>query len=253
MDEIITVRHVKKNFGELGVLRDISFSLHKGEVLSIIGPSGSGKSTLLRCITQLERVDGGEIDICGKRMVWTTDGAVTYADKESLRHIRLQCGLVFQNFNLFPHMSVLGNITEAQRFVLRKSKEEAGKTAMELLGKMGLTDKADAYPGQLSGGQQQRVSIARALALNPQVLCFDEPTSALDPELTGEILRVIKDLAKEKMTMVVVTHEMQFAREVSDNVIFMDDGVIVEQGNPEELFGDPKNQRTRKFLLRYEQ
>jgi polar amino acid transport system ATP-binding protein len=253
MEEIITVRHVQKHFGELGVLKDISFSLQKGEVLSIIGPSGSGKSTLLRCITQLEKIDGGEIDICGEKMASTTNGVVTYANKEKLRHIRLQCGLVFQNFNLFPHMSVLTNITEAQRFVLKKSKEEAEKTAMALLEKMGLTDKASAYPCQLSGGQQQRVSIARALALNPQVLCFDEPTSALDPELTGEILKVIKALAKEKMTMVVVTHEMQFAREVSDNVIFMDDGVIVEQGAPGEIFGNPKNQRTQKFLLRYEQ
>jgi len=252
MEDIINVRHVKKNYGELGVLRDISFNLQKGEVLSIIGPSGSGKSTLLRCITQLETIDGGEIEICGETMVSTKDGIVTYADKDRLRHIRLQCGLVFQNFNLFPHMSVMDNITEAQRFVLKKSKEEAVKDALALLAKMGLTDKAKTYPGQLSGGQQQRVSIARALALNPQVLCFDEPTSALDPELTGEILKVIKDLAKEKMTMVVVTHEMQFARDISDNVIFMDDGVIVEEGKPDDIFGNPQNQRTQKFLLRYE-
>jgi len=251
-ETVIDVRHVKKNFGPLLVLKDISFRLNKGEVLSIIGPSGSGKSTLLRCITKLETIDSGSISICGEEMVHSENGNVVYAQKERLREIRRHCGLVFQNFNLFPHMSVLSNITEAQRFVLKKSKEASEKTAMELLEKMGLTDKAKAYPCQLSGGQQQRASIARALALNPDVLCFDEPTSALDPELTGEILKVIKDLAKEKMTMMVVTHEMQFAHDISDTVIFMDDGLIVEEGNPKEVFEHPKSERTRKFLMRYE-
>ncbi|MFA6844661.1 MAG: amino acid ABC transporter ATP-binding protein [Sphaerochaetaceae bacterium] len=250
--EIISVKNVRKNFGELEVLKDISFCLEKGEVLSIIGPSGSGKSTLLRCITQLEQIDSGSIAICGQDMVTTVEGRPVYSNKELLREIRLQCGLVFQNFNLFPHMSVLDNITEAQRFVLKRSKEEARDEARVLLAKMGLSEKEKAFPCQLSGGQQQRVSIARALALNPTVLCFDEPTSALDPELTLEILKVIKNLAKEKMTMMVVTHEMNFARDISDNVIFMDDGFIVEQGNPQEVFNNPKNERTKRFLLRYE-
>lgn len=253
MDTIINVSHLKKNFGTLAVLKDISFSLEKGHVLSIIGPSGSGKSTLLRCITHLEPITSGSIDICGRNLCHTeADGTVVYAGKEELKAIRLSCGLVFQNFNLFPHLSVLTNITEALRFVLKESKEEADAKARRLLERMGLSDKADAYPGQLSGGQQQRVSIARALALEPTVLCFDEPTSALDPELTGEILKVIKGLAKEKMTMVVVTHEMSFARDISDTVIFMDGGVIVEEGTPEEVFGNPKNPRTRQFLSRYQ-
>ena len=253
MDTIINVSHLQKRFGDLEVLKDISFHVQRGQVLSIIGPSGSGKSTLLRCITHLETVSGGTIDICGRNLVHTDqEGSVVYADKTQLKEIRLSCGLVFQNFNLFPHLSVMTNITEAQRFVLKRTKEDAEKKARELLKKMGLSDKENAYPCQLSGGQQQRVSIARALALEPTVLCFDEPTSALDPELTGEILKVIKDLAKEKMTMVVVTHEMNFAREVSDQVIFMDGGVIVEQGTPQEVFLHPQNPRTRQFLRRYE-
>ncbi len=253
METIINVSHLKKQFGSLEVLKDISFSLSKGQVLSIIGPSGSGKSTLLRCITHLETVTSGSIDICGENLVHTNaEGKVVYASKERLKRIRLSCGLVFQNFNLFPHFSVMTNITEAQCHVLGKSKVAAQAKAFELLKKMGLEEKADAYPCQLSGGQQQRVSIARALALEPTVLCFDEPTSALDPELTGEILKVIKDLAREKMTMVVVTHEMSFAREVSDQVIFMDGGVIVEEGTPQEVFENPKNARTKHFLYRYE-
>ena len=246
-NEIIRVEQLCKRFGALEVIKDISFSVHKGEVLGIIGPSGSGKSTLLRCICQLESVSGGSVSICGKTMV--KNGV--YSDKQTLRCIGLDVGLVFQNFNLFPHFSVLRNITEAQRIVLGKSEEESRVIALELLEKMGLSSKADSFPCQLSGGQQQRVSIARALALHPQVLFFDEPTSALDPELTGEILAVIRELAKEKMTMVVVTHEMSFARDTSDSILFMDGGVIVEQGNPLDVINAPKEERTKAFLRRF--
>lgn len=246
-NEIIRVDHLKKSFGDFQVLKDISFSLHQGEVLGIIGPSGSGKSTLLRCICQLETVTGGTINISGRNLV---ENGI-YTDKNTQRAIGLDIGLVFQNFNLFPHFSVLRNITEAQRIVLGKSKEESETVAMELLKKMGLESKAGSYPCELSGGQQQRVSIARALALKPQVLFFDEPTSALDPELTGEILAVIRELAAEKMTMVIVTHEMSFARDTSDHLIFMDGGVIVEQGNPVELINNPKEERTIQFLKRF--
>lgn len=246
-NEIIRVEHLKKSFGDFQVLKDISFSLHQGEVLGIIGPSGSGKSTLLRCICQLETVTGGTINISGRNLV---ENGI-YTDKNTQRAIGLDIGLVFQNFNLFPHFSVLRNITEAQCIVLGKSKEESETVAMELLKKMGLESKAGSYPCELSGGQQQRVSIARALALKPQVLFFDEPTSALDPELTGEILAVIRELAAEKMTMVIVTHEMSFARDTSDHLIFMDGGVIVEQGNPVELINNPKEERTIQFLKRF--
>ena len=246
-NEIIRVDHLKKSFGDFQVLKDISFSLHQGEVLGIIGPSGSGKSTLLRCICQLETVTGGTINISGRNLV---ENGI-YTDKNTQRAIGLDIGLVFQNFNLFPHFSVLRNITEAQCIVLGKSKEESETVAMELLKKMGLESKAGSYPCELSGGQQQRVSIARALALKPQVLFFDEPTSALDPELTGEILAVIRELAAEKMTMVIVTHEMSFARDTSDHLIFMDGGVIVEQGDPHEVIDHPKEERTRQFLARY--
>ena len=246
-DSVITLSHVKKSFQTLDVLCDISFSVRKGEVLGIIGPSGSGKSTLLRCICQLEKVDGGSLCVSGEDMV--RDGV--YASKERLRAIALRLGLVFQNFNLFPHFSVLRNITEAQRVVLGRGRDEAESVAMELLKKMGLEGKASAYPCQLSGGQQQRVSIARALAMRPEVLLFDEPTSALDPELTGEILAVIRELAQEKMTMVVVTHEMAFARDTSDSIIFMDGGVIVEQGRPDEVINSPREERTKSFLRRF--
>lgn len=249
---VITVDHVRKSFSSLEVLKDISFTLETGEVLSIIGPSGSGKSTLLRCITNLEQVDSGTISIGGDTLVHTDNQGITqYADKHTVARIRLRVGLVFQNFNLFPHFSVMRNITEAQMHVLKTPKGEAQEIASDLLRKMGLPEKADAYPFQLSGGQQQRVSIARALALKPQVLCFDEPTSALDPELTGEILAVIKELATEHMTMMVVTHEMAFARDISNRVIFMDDGLIVEEGTPEAVFSNTKNERTKRFLSRF--
>lgn len=250
---ILEVRNIVKNFDKLKVLKDISFDVEQGQVVAIIGPSGSGKSTLLRCINQLEKADGGEITVDGTRMFYTDKekSRVVYASKKELREIRLKIGLVFQNFNLFPHQNVMTNITGAPIHVLKMPKDEARKKADELLAKMGLTGKEKAYPCELSGGQQQRVSIARALALNPKILFFDEPTSALDPELTGEILKVIKELAKEKMTMVIVTHEMAFARDVANHVIFMDDGYIVEEGSPQELFGNTRNERTKQFLARF--
>ncbi len=244
---ILSVEHVSKSFGQNEVLKDISFSVDAGEVVAIIGPSGSGKSTLLRCINQFETVNSGSIRVSGRDMVTNA----VYADKALLREIRLKVGLVFQNFNLFPHFSVLKNITEAPMTVLGTPREEAEATARKLLSKMGLSEKEAEYPYQLSGGQQQRVSIARAMALHPEILFFDEPTSALDPELVGEILKVIRSLAEENMTMVIVTHEMAFARDVADRAIFMDDGFIVEQGTPDEVFGNPQMERTRQFLLRY--
>lgn len=250
--QILTANDIYKSFDGVEVLKGISVGVNKGEVLAIIGPSGSGKSTFLRCVTQLETVDAGDITICGEKLVQNgADGKAQYADKAACGKIGLRIGLVFQNFNLFPHFSVLRNITEAPVRVLGKSKEEAGKAARQLLVKMNLADKADAYPFQLSGGQQQRVSIARALAMEPEILFFDEPTSALDPELTGEILKVIRELAAEHMTMVVVTHEMKFARDVADYVVFMDDGAIVEQGKPAQLFDSTTNERTLAFLSRY--
>lgn len=220
---LLEMKHIKKSFGDAEVLKDISVMVEEGEVLAIIGPSGSGKSTLLRCATNLETPDAGEIYHEG------------------------QVGLVFQNFNLFPHFSVIKNITDAPIKVQKRNKEEVYEEAKQLLDKMGLSDKADAYPYQLSGGQQQRVSIARALAMKPKVLFFDEPTSALDPELTGEILKAIKDLAAEHMTMVIVTHEMDFARNVADKIIFMDKGVTAVEGTPEEVFTSG-NVRMREFL-----
>lgn len=248
MTEIISVKNLQKTFSDgVQVLKGISFDVEKGEVLGIIGPSGSGKSTILRCISQLETVSGGSIKICGQTLV--KNGI--YAQKEERHKIILKSGLVFQNFNLFPHYSVLKNIVEPQIQVLKKSKEEAKENAFLLLKRMGLEQKANNYPCELSGGQQQRVSIARALALKPEVLLFDEPTSALDPELTGEILSVIKELAQEKMTMVVVTHEMAFARDTSSKIIFMDNGVIVESGNPEDVINHPKEERTKTFLARF--
>lgn len=248
---ILEVKNISKSFDSLKVLKDISFNVEVGEVVAIIGPSGSGKTTLLRCINQLEKADGGEINVDGVNMFHTENGKAVYAPSKTLRDIRLKIGLVFQNFNLFPHFSVEQNIIEAPVHVLKQSKAEAKANCEELLKKMGLETKGKSYPCELSGGQQQRVSIARALALKPQILFFDEPTSALDPELTGEILKVIKELAKEKMTMVIVTHEMAFARDVANHVIFMDDGYIVEEGTPEEVFGQTQNERTKQFLQRF--
>lgn len=248
---LIEAKHIEKSFGDLKVLRDINMTVQEGEVVAIIGPSGSGKSTFLRCLTQLETADRGEISICGKQMMHTEANRAVYADAKTLHEITMCAGLVFQNFNLFPHYSVLKNITDAPVRVLKQDKAKAEATARDLLAKMGLSERADYYPCQLSGGQQQRVAIARALALNPRVLFFDEPTSALDPELTGEILKVIRQLAEEKMTMVIVTHEMAFARDVADRVIFMDGGVIVEQGRPEDIFGGAQNERTKAFLSRF--
>ena len=248
------LNHVKKTFNNetLHVLKDISLSVGKGEVVAIIGPSGSGKSTLLRCATLLTDMDSGELLYMGDYAAKNdASGKAVYAGKAELKKIRSRFGLVFQSFNLFPHYSVLRNLTDAQVNVLKRSKSEAREKAMVLLGKMGLADKADAYPCQLSGGQQQRVAIARALAMDPEILFFDEPTSALDPELTGEILKVIRQLADEHMTMVIVTHEMSFARDVADRVIFMDGGVIVEQGDPKEVINNPKEERTRQFLSRF--
>lgn len=253
MREMIRLENLSKSFAGLEVIKNISFTLSEGEVLSIIGPSGSGKSTMLRIITQLERADNGTLSVDGMTMFRSVDGKAVYSKPEELRKIGLKMGLVFQSFNLFPHFSVLRNITEAQRAVLKRDKAEAEDKAMNLLKKMGIADKANQYPFQLSGGQQQRVSIARALALDPEMLFFDEPTSALDPELTREILKVIRELAEEKMTMAVVTHEMHFARAISDYAIFMDKGVIAEEGAPDELFGNPKEERTRKFIASFEE
>ena len=251
MKKILEMNHVQKSFNDntLHVLKDISMSVSEGEVVSIIGPSGSGKSTLLRCATLLTEMDGGELLYDGEYAAKNDpNGRSVYSGKAELKKIRSIFGLVFQSFNLFPHYSVLKNLMDPQICVLGRSKEDAQAKAMELLGKMNLSDKADAYPCQLSGGQQQRVAIARALAMDPQILFFDEPTSALDPELTGEVLKVIKKLAEEHMTMVIVTHEMAFARAVSDRVIFMDGGVIVEEGTPDEVFDHPKSDRTKDFL-----
>ncbi|HCY78717.1 MAG TPA: glutamine ABC transporter ATP-binding protein [Clostridiales bacterium] len=256
MKKILEMNHVQKSFNDntLHVLKDISMSVSEGEVVSIIGPSGSGKSTLLRCATLLTEMDGGELLYDGEYAAKNdADGRSVYSSKAELKKIRSIFGLVFQSFNLFPHYSVLKNLMDPQICVLGRSKEDAQAKAIELLGKMNLSDKAEAYPCQLSGGQQQRVAIARALAMDPQILFFDEPTSALDPELTGEVLKVIKKLAEEHMTMVIVTHEMAFARAVSDRVIFMDGGVIVEQGDPEDVFGAPKMERTKQFLKNYGQ
>ncbi len=248
---ILTCENIKKSFGGTEVLKDITVEVDKGEILSIIGPSGSGKSTFLRCATGLERIDGGSIIYDGIESARTENGKVIYANKDVQKRIKSLYGLVFQNFNLFPHMSVLQNIMDAPIRVQKREKSEVKKEALELLTKMGLSGRGDAYPFELSGGQSQRVAIARALALNPQILFFDEPTSALDPELTGEVLKVIKSLSDLHIAMVIVTHEMAFARDISHKVIFMENGIIVEQGSPEEVFNSD-NERMRSFLGRFQ-
>ena len=249
---LLEMNHIQKSFGELHVLKDISISVKEGEILSIIGPSGSGKSTLLRCATMLEKINGGEIIYLGEQAALAKDGQVSYVKGEQLKKVQGYFGLVFQNFNLFPHYSVLKNITDAPIHVQKRNKDEVYKEARELLKKMGLEDKEDAYPCQLSGGQCQRVAIARALALNPKILFFDEPTSALDPELTGEVLKVIRSLADLDITMVIVTHEMQFAKDISDRVIFMDQGVVFVEGTPDEVFSSD-NARMKEFLGKFHQ
>ncbi len=243
--KLLEINHLKKNFEGLEVLKDISLFVEEGEVVSIIGPSGSGKSTLLRCATMLETMDGGELIYMGETAA--SGEPCVYAPKAKLKKIKKCFGLVFQSFHLFPHYTVMKNIIDAPVCVDKVPKKEAQERAYKLLKQLGLEDKAQAYPFQLSGGQQQRVSIARALALQPKILFFDEPTSALDPELTIEVLKVIKELAKERMTMIIVTHEMQFAKEVSDRIIFMEQGVIQQQGTPEEIFASD-NARVREFI-----
>ena len=246
---ILEVKNLQKSFGKTEVLKDISFSLEKGEVLAIIGSSGSGKTTLLRCLNFLETHDVGEIIVSGETLSY---GEKEKISDDKLRENRLHFGLVFQNFNLFPQYTVFENITLAPTLLKKGDKDEIEVKAEALLCKVGLTEKRDFYPCQLSGGQQQRVAIARALALNPDILCFDEPTSALDPELTGEVLKVIKGLKSGDSTMIVVTHEMEFARSVADKVIFMADGIIEEMGTPEQVFGNPRSEKTRAFLSKEE-
>ncbi len=249
---LLEIKNAKKSFGDLEVIKDISLKVTKGQIVAIIGPSGSGKSTLLRCATMLETLDSGDILYDNIPAVHTDiDGSVHHAGPKEMKEIHKSFGLVFQNFNLFPHFSVIKNVIDPLIHVEKMTKKEATNIGISLLEKMGLETKANAYPCELSGGQQQRVSIARALALNPKVLFFDEPTSALDPELTGEVLKVIKSLAKEHMTMVIVTHEMNFAKEVANHVVFMDGGVIVEEGTPGEVFDAPKMDRTKAFIQRF--
>ena len=247
---MLSMRGIHKSFGDLSVLRGIDLSLARGQVLAIIGSSGSGKSTLLRCINKLETIDRGSITIRGEKLCWTADGdtSATYASTADERRILMSTGMVFQQFNLFPHMTVIENLIEAPIHVKGQSRDEILPYARELLAKVGLADRENYYPSQLSGGQQQRVAIARALAMKPDIMLFDEPTSALDPELTGEVLRTMRALAAERMTMIVVTHEMAFAREAATHVIFMENGVIVEQGEPQTFFSAPKEERTREFL-----
>ena len=246
----IDMLHIEKSFGSVAVLQDVSLSMERGEVVSIIGPSGSGKSTFLRCLGQLETIQKGTIRVDGATLVDTpvNTGTAVYVEKEEQQQILLKMGMVFQSFNLFPHMTVLENIMVAPRMVKAMKDADILPIAQSLLEKVGLWDKRDVYPSTLSGGQKQRVAIARALAMKPEIMLFDEPTSALDPEFTSEVLRTIKELAEEDMTMIIVTHEMAFAREVADRVIFMADGKIQEEGIPEQVFGDPQNPRTQAFL-----
>ena len=251
---VFEVKDLRKSFAGKEVLKGISFSVEEGEVVAVIGPSGGGKTTLLRCINQLERIDSGNISVNGMDMIAAVeDGKAVYADKETLRKITLSIGLVFQNYNLFPHFTVRRNITEALVRVLKMPKDAANARAHELLKKMGLADKADSYPCELSGGQQQRVAIARAMALEPKILFFDEPTSALDPQLTAEILKVIRQLAAEKRTLVIVTHEIGFAAAVADRVIMLDEGVIIANGTPDEVIHNPTNPRVKEFLSKLDE
>ena len=246
---VLQANDIYKSFGQLKVLKGVSLEVIKGEVIAIIGPSGSGKSTLLRCLNRLETIDRGTITITGEYMVKSEkDGRAVYSSEKDITRLRRKMGMVFQNFNLFPHKSVLENLMIAPMLVNQVSADQAEETARNLLDKVGLAQKANNYPFELSGGQQQRVAIARALAMNPDIMCFDEPTSALDPELTGEVLRVMRDLALEHMTMIVVTHEIGFAREVANRVIFMDEGLIVEQGTASEVLLNPQQERTQSFL-----
>ena len=250
---ILEVRNIEKHFGATQVLKNISFTLEEGQAISIIGSSGSGKTTLLRCLNFLEKPDSGTISVRGETL-FDADDPKTQQESQ-IRQKRLHFGLVFQNFNLFPQYTALQNVTLARELLAKErggeSRESIEKAGLELLDQMGLADRAGHYPHQLSGGQQQRVAIARALALHPDILCFDEPTSALDPELTGEVLRVIRSLAEQKTTMIIVTHEMAFARDVADQVIFMDGGVIVEQGDARQVIDHPREERTRQFLSHY--
>ena len=250
---LVLLEHARKSFGGTPVLKDISLSVRRGEVVAVIGPSGGGKSTLLRCCTLLETLDGGRLAY-GDLVVAEEDaaGRAVYAGKAALKEAKTRFGLVFQNFNLFPHYTVLKNVTDAPLHVQKRPKDEVMEHARALLAKMGLAGTEDKVPCELSGGMQQRVAIARALALDPDVLFFDEPTSALDPELTKDVLKVIRDLAAEHMTMVIVTHEMNFARDVADHIVFMDGGVIVEEGPAEQVINRPQHQRTRAFLAKYE-
>lgn len=257
---ILEVKNIEKHFGSTNVLNDVSFSLEEGSALAIIGSSGSGKTTLLRCVNFLEKPDGGSITVRGEKLFDASEGSEW---EKNLRKKRLHFGMVFQSFNLFPQYTALENVTLAEKLLAQEQPdfkqhkkeiyEEIEKHGKELLAQMGLSERMDHYPHQLSGGQQQRVAIARALALKPDILCFDEPTSALDPELTGEVLKVIRGLAEQKTTMIIVTHEMAFARDVADQVIFMDEGVIVEQGASREVIDNPKEERTKQFLTRYSQ
>ena len=244
---MLEAKEICKGFDGLGVLRGISLSIAQGEVMALIGPSGSGKSTLLRCLNQLETIDSGEITLDGETMCSMKDGVLTYAPEKKLRELTLRMGMVFQSFNLFPHRTVLQNLIDAPIRVKKMPREQATEQAHYFLKKVGLESKAGQYPYQLSGGQSQRVAIARALCMHPEILCFDEPTSALDPELTQEVLAVMRDLAQEKMTMMVVTHEMSFARDVADRVVFMEGGHIVEAGAPQQVFHS-ENPRTRQFI-----
>ncbi|MEH7744778.1 amino acid ABC transporter ATP-binding protein [Neobacillus drentensis] len=243
---VIEISNLKKSYGNLDVLKNITFDVHKNDVVAVIGPSGSGKSTMLRSLVHLEKIDAGSIVVSGKHLA--KNGI--YANPQELKEINAKMGMVFQHFNLFPHLTVKENLELAPKMLKKESAASIQKRSSELLEKIGLADRAAAYPAKLSGGQKQRVAIARALMLNPEILLFDEPTSALDPELTGEVLKVMKDLAEEHMTMIVVTHEMGFAKEVANRVIFMDNGEIVESGSPVELFTNPKNERTKAFLKR---